>query len=75
MTRKVYNEISHLHLILPERCERIVSFSPAITEALFLMGLGEYVKGVSTYCVHPIEARTKKIVGAYNTFKEKLLEE
>lgn len=73
--RKVYNEILQRELILPEKCERIVSFSPAITEALFLMGLGELVKGVSVYCVHPEEARKKKIVGAYNSFKEKLIDE
>lgn len=74
-TRKIYNEITHKHLILPEKCERIVSFSPAVTEALFAMGLGDCVHGVSVYCVHPKEAREKKIIGAYNTFKEKVIDE
>ncbi len=74
-SRKIYNEITHQYLTLPEKCEKIVSFSPAVTESLFLMGLGELVKGVSVYCVHPEEARKKKIVGAYNTFKEKAIDE
>lgn len=73
--RKIYNEITHQNLVLPEKCERIVSFSPAVTEALFLMGISDCVKGVSVYCVHPEEARKKKIVGAYNTFKEKIIDE
>jgi ABC-type Fe3+-hydroxamate transport system substrate-binding protein len=74
-TRTIYNEITHQKLIVPQKCERIVSFSPAITEALFLMGLDDFVKGVSVYCVHPEEARKKKIVGAYNSFKEKVVDE
>jgi ABC-type Fe3+-hydroxamate transport system substrate-binding protein len=73
--RKIYNEILQRELILPEKCERIVSFSPAITEALFMMGLGEFVRGVSVYCVHPEEAREKVIVGSYNSFKEKVIDE
>lgn len=75
MTREVYNEITHQNLSLPEKCERIVSFSPAITEALFEMGLEDKIKGVSVYCVHPIQARKKKIISAYNTFKEKVIDE
>lgn len=73
--RKIYNEILQKQLILPERCERIISFSPAITEALFLMGLEEFVKGVSVYCVHPEKAREKVIVGSYDSFKEKVIDE
>jgi len=75
VVRKIYSEIIQKKLILPEKCERIVSFSPAITEALFMMGLGELVKGVSVYCVHPEEARKKIIVGSYNSFKEKVIDE
>jgi ABC-type Fe3+-hydroxamate transport system substrate-binding protein len=73
--RKVYCEITGTELELPDKCERIVSFSPAVTEALFEMGLGDYVVGVSVYCVRPREARSKTIVGSYNTFKkDKLVE-
>ncbi len=75
MKREIYNEITHQKLLLPEKCERIVSFSPAITEALFEMEIEDKIKGVSVYCVHPIQAREKKIVGAYNSFKEKVIDE
>jgi len=71
--RKVYCEITGKELFLPDRCERIVSFSPAVTEALFEMGLGEFVLGVSVYCVRPQIARKKVIVGSYNTFNEEKL--
>lgn len=42
---------------------RIVSLSPAITESLYLLGLGESVIGVTTYCNKPGQARTKEKVG------------
>ena len=35
---------------------RIVSLVPSLTEALFELGLGERVVGVTTWCVHPAEA-------------------
>ncbi|MFN3134602.1 MAG: ABC transporter substrate-binding protein [Candidatus Kryptonium sp.] len=73
--RKVYCEITGKELFLPDKCERIVSFSPAVTEALFEMGLGEFVVGVSVYCVRPQTARKRVIVGSYNTFNEEKLRE
>jgi ABC-type hemin transport system substrate-binding protein len=36
--------------------ERIVSLVPSLTEALFALGLGERVVGVTEWCVHPAEA-------------------
>jgi ABC-type hemin transport system substrate-binding protein len=36
--------------------ERIVSLVPSLTEALFALGLGERVVGVTDWCVHPAEA-------------------
>jgi iron complex transport system substrate-binding protein len=72
---KVYCELTHKELLLPDRCERIISFSPAVTEALFQMGLGDFVVGVSVYCVRPESARKKNIVGSYNSFKEDKLRE
>jgi ABC-type hemin transport system substrate-binding protein len=35
---------------------RIVSLVPSLTEALFALGLGERVVGVTAWCVHPAEA-------------------
>jgi ABC-type Fe3+-hydroxamate transport system substrate-binding protein len=35
--------------------QRIVSLVPSLTEALFALGLGERVVGVTEWCVHPAE--------------------
>jgi ABC-type hemin transport system substrate-binding protein len=59
--RKVFCETLGLELKLPEKCERIISFSPAVTEALFSMGLGDKIVGVSVYCVRPEEAKKTNI--------------
>ena len=39
-----------------EAPRRIVSLVPSLTEALFELGLGERVVGVTEWCVHPAEA-------------------
>jgi ABC-type Fe3+-hydroxamate transport system substrate-binding protein len=41
---------------LPRPPRRIVSLVPSWTEALFALGLGERVVGVTEWCVHPAEA-------------------
>jgi len=38
------------------RARRIVSLVPSLTEALFALGLGERVVGVTEWCVHPADA-------------------
>jgi ABC-type hemin transport system substrate-binding protein len=38
------------------RTSRIVSLVPSLTEALFALGLGRHVVGVTDWCVHPAEA-------------------
>jgi len=43
--------------------ERILSISPAGTEILFELGLGERVVGVTEFCTWPPEARTKLNLG------------
>jgi iron complex transport system substrate-binding protein len=47
----------------PAKPLRIVSLSPAITESLYLLGLGENVIGVTTYCNKPSQVRAKEKVG------------
>jgi iron complex transport system substrate-binding protein len=44
---------------------RIVSTSPSITEALFALGLGDRVVGVSTYCRYPEVVTTLPKVGTF----------
>ncbi|HEX6849965.1 MAG TPA: helical backbone metal receptor [Candidatus Polarisedimenticolaceae bacterium] len=45
--------------------QRIVSLSPALTEILFALGLGDRVAGVTSFCDWPPEAREKAKVGGY----------
>ncbi len=49
----------------PERCRRIVSLAPSVTEALFALGLGDRVVGVSRFCDYPPEAASRPVVGGY----------
>jgi iron complex transport system substrate-binding protein len=44
---------------------RIVSLTPALTEILFALDLGDRVVGVTEYCDTPPEARTRPKVGGY----------
>jgi len=43
--------------------QRIISLGPGITEELYLLGVGERIVGVTTYCHRPEEARKKDKVG------------
>jgi iron complex transport system substrate-binding protein len=45
--------------------QRIVSTSPSITEALFALGLGPHVVGVSNYCEYPPEVKHLPKVGTF----------
>jgi ABC-type Fe3+-hydroxamate transport system substrate-binding protein len=38
---------------------RVVSLVPSLTEALFWLGLGDHLVGVSDWCVHPADAVAK----------------
>jgi len=44
---------------------RIVSLTPALTEILFSLDLGDRVVGVTEYCDRPPEAKTRPKVGGY----------
>ncbi len=46
--------------------QRVVSLVPAITETLFVLGLGERVVGVSTYCDWPAAATSLPKVGTFS---------
>lgn len=63
---RVFNELLGKEILVPEPLTRIVSLSPAATETLFMLGLGDSVVGVSTFCLRPPEARNKRILGTYN---------
>lgn len=59
---------------LKQTPEKIVSLSPAHTEILFALGLGDKVVGVSNWCNKPEEVLEKEKVGdAFSLNKEKLV--
>ncbi len=43
---------------------RIVSLGPTVTEKLYILGEGERIAGVTTYCVRPPQAQKKEKVGS-----------
>lgn len=60
-------------IVLKAQPKRIVSLSPATTEILFALGIGDRVVGVTEACDYPAEAAKKpKIGGAYNMSVEKV---
>jgi iron complex transport system substrate-binding protein len=46
-----------------EAPQRIISLSPAITEALYLLGVEDRLIGVTTYCQKPPDAAKKEKIG------------
>jgi ABC-type Fe3+-hydroxamate transport system substrate-binding protein len=63
--------------VRPEsRAERIVSLVPSLTEALFGLGLGARVVGVTDWCVHPAAevAHLPKVGGTKNPSLARVLE-
>jgi len=50
---------------LPEAARRVVSLSPSCTEALFAIGAGDRIVGVTSYCNYPSEAASKPKVGGF----------
>src|SRR3990172_1277855 len=49
----------------PPEARRIVSLTPAITETLFALGLGDRVVGVTRFCDYPPEVARLPKVGGY----------
>src|SRR5262245_16955504 len=43
--------------------QRIISLAPNVTEILFALGLGNRIKGVTSYCDFPEEAKAKEKIG------------
>lgn len=65
--RRVFSELLGKDIPVPDSLKRIVSLSPAVTETLFILGLGGSVVGVTEFCFRPPEARSKTTVGTYST--------
>lgn len=61
-------------LTISQEPHRIASLSPANTEILFALGLGEKIVGVTTWCDYPEEAKSKPKIGDLKGNLEKILE-
>ncbi len=72
---RTFNEILGEEVSIPRSPKRIVSFSPAATETLFELGRGDSVVGVSAFCARPIEARSRRKLGSYNTVRDEVLDD
>ncbi len=53
--------------------QRIISLSPAHTEILFALGLGDKIVGVTNYCNYPEEASSKPVVSEFKTIDIELI--
>ncbi|MGI6097134.1 MAG: ABC transporter substrate-binding protein [Dethiobacteria bacterium] len=53
-------------VVFTETAKRIVSISPASTEIVFALGLGENLIAVTDYCNYPEEALAKDKIGDYS---------
>ena len=50
---------------LPARPRRVISLAPSLTEAIFALGAGDRLVGVTRFCDHPPQARQLPRVGGY----------
>ncbi len=57
-----------------DKAQRVISFSPSITEVLFAIGAGNQVAAVTDFCTYPEEALKKpKIGGMLNSSAESII--
>lgn len=62
-------------VLIKDDIRRIVSLSPAVTEILFELGLGERVVGVSAFCARPSGTSRIRKVGSYGSARIDVIEE
>ncbi|GGU01311.1 iron ABC transporter substrate-binding protein [Sulfodiicoccus acidiphilus] len=60
---------------VPEEPSRIISLSPAVTETLFMLGMGDRVVGVDSWSYRPREALKVRRVGSYATLNTNVVRE
>ena len=72
---RLFNELLGAEVEVPENPRRIVSLAEDITEVLFMLGAGDRVVGVSSYCNRPPEAASRTRVGTYFRVSYARLEE
>ncbi len=60
---------------VPDEPQRIISFSPAITETLFELDLGDRLKGISAFCSRPEDTSKIRKVGSYGSARIEVIRE
>ncbi len=60
-------------ITIKDNLDKIVSFSPAVTETLFLLGLGDKIIADSAFCARPDEAKNKRKLASYSTTRNDIL--
>lgn len=55
--------------------ERIISLSPAVTEILYELGMGDRIVGLSAFCSRPAETSSVRKVGSYGSARIEVIEE
>lgn len=63
------------HVSIRENLQRIVCLSPAVTEILFELGLGERLVGLSAFCARPHAAAGIRKVGSYGSARIEVIRE
>lgn len=71
----VHCELLDHHFRMPEHPERVVCLTSGVTEALFAMGCGDRVVGVSAYCARYVPDLKCPVAGDYLHVDEALLAE
>lgn len=61
-TRPIKDDLGRV-IQIPRRIERAVSLAPSITEAVFAVGAGDRLVGVTTFCDYPEDAKKIAKVG------------
>lgn len=57
-----------------QKIPRVIAYGPSIVEMMYVMGLEEYIVGVSDYCFYPEEAKQLQSIGPIgNIDKEKVI--
>lgn len=68
-----FEDYNHRKVSVPDTPQRIISFSPAVTEILYELGLGDRIVGVSAFCSRPPETSSVRKVGSYSTANMEVL--
>ncbi len=71
---ELYDALHELRRV-PEPPERIISFSPAVTEILFELGMEDKLVGISAFSARPPETKNIRKVGSYGSVRQEILQE